>query len=171
MSGQRLLKTIYVFCVGLMMASSASADSGQILEGILDVPRLSQTAPIDGCAKVQKGLINNGGFLLFTCEKLRPEFPITQHQSTFLQYQALIRQSGWQAKSRNLNQVKYTRTDAFGCEAHLDMTLWKDRSMNEPRRAASDREAHRQILFMARFYGPACERYYSTAQALATARP
>ncbi len=163
-----------VFAAGLsslLLASPALADNGRILEGVVDIPRLSATGPVDGCAKIQKGLINNGGFLLFTCEKLLPYFPITDHASTFAQYKNVLTQNGWRAKASSGDKAQFERTDATGCKAHLDMTLWKDRSMNEPKRASSDRDAHRQIVFMARFYGSACEHYYPTATALADARP
>ncbi len=161
-------------CLSLFILSSsptAFANNGLILEGIADIPRLQATGPVDGCAKVQKGLINNGGFLLFTCEKLLPYMPITEHASTFDDYKYVLKQAGWRPKSDDDAKAQFTKTDAFGCEAHLDMTLWTDRSMNEPRRSAADRDAHRQIVFMAKFFGSNCNIHYPTAQALADARP
>ena len=171
MAKHAIIKSGIALAASLMLAPTAFANSGTILQGVLDVPRSVHTAPTDGCAKVQKGLINSGGFLLFTCEKLRPELPISLHETAFRDYQSALRRDGWQSKSNGAEKAEYKKVDAFGCETHLDMTLWKDRSMNEPKRAATDREAHRQIVFMARFYGPACERHYPTAQALADARP
>lgn len=146
----------------------AWADNGRIFEGIVDIPRIESTAPMDGCAKVTKGLINNGGFLLFTCEKLVPYLPITEHEASFTKYQTILDSEGWQRTKKAFNKATYVKTDAFGCQAHLEMTLWKDRSMNElPAAPASKRDAHRQIVFMAKFYGSACDRYYPLAEAMA----
>lgn len=170
----KLSRIALTAAAALMAAQSAFADNGKIFEGIADIPRLDTTGPVDGCAKTTKGLINNGGFLLFTCEKLLPYLPISAHEPTFASYQDKLAQDGWSRKSKNANKAKFVKTDAFGCEAHLEMTLWKDRSMNEGARPATDREAHRQIVFMAKFYGAACDRHYPTAQSLASqvaARP
>ena len=144
-----------------------SAENGTIFEGIADIPRLDTTGPVDGCAKTTKGLINNGGFLLFTCEKLLPYLPIATHEPTFASYQDVLKRDGWTRNGKSANKVKYVKTDEFGCKAHLEMTLWKDRSMNEGHSAATNRDAHRQIVFMAKFYGDACDRYYPLAQAMA----
>ena len=162
--------SIAVFAASLF-GSPALANNGNILSGVADIPRISSTAPLDGCAKVQKGLINNGGFLLFTCEKLLPHLPISEHKTSFDEYKSILKANGWRTKSLGSEKAEFRRTDAFGCETHLDMTLWKDRSMNEPRRPASDRNAHRQIVFMARFYGSACDIHYAQAQSLARGYP
>ncbi|NNE58204.1 MAG: hypothetical protein HKN36_08870 [Hellea sp.] len=153
----------------LAAASSAQADDGTIFEGIADIPRISTTGPVDGCSTVTKGLINNGGFLLFTCEKLLPYHPISAHAASFANYQSVLRQNGWTRKGGDKKNAKYVRTDSTGCETQLEMTLWTDRSMNEfPARPASDRNAHRQIVFKAKFFGVACDHYYPLAQAMAS---
>lgn len=150
-----------------MCQSGAAANNGNIFDGIANIPRIDSTASIDGCSKTTKGLINNGGFLLFTCEKLLPHLPISEHEASFKNYQSVLASDGWTRKGQEPNKVKYVRTDNYGCKAHLEVTLWKDRSMNEGRRPAADRDAHRQIVFMAKFYGSACDRYYPLAQAMA----
>ncbi len=161
-------KLIGALALSAAISQTALADSGKILEGIADIPRLSATGPVDGCAKITKGLINNGGFLLFTCEKLLPYLPISEHEASFRNYQSVLAGEGWRKKSAEGTKAKFTKTDSYGCVAHLEMTLWTDRSMNElPARLASDRDAHRQIVFTAKFYGAACERYYPVAQAMA----
>ncbi len=154
--------------MALSIATPAQANNGTILEGLVDIPRLSATGPVDGCGKVTKGLINSGGFLVFTCEKLLPYLPISEHEVSFANYQTVLAADGWKRKGGNHKTAKYVKVDEFGCRTHLEMTLWTDRSMNElPVRPASDREAHRQIVFKAKFYGAACERYYTVAESLA----
>jgi len=153
---------------GTVVNLPAHAGNGKIFEGIADIPRLDATGPVDGCTKVTKGLINNGGFLLFTCEKLLPYFPISEHEVSFANYQAVLKAEGWRQTGGTDNKAKFTRTDAYGCQTHLEVTLWTDRSMNEyPARPAFDRDAHRQIVFTAKFYGDACDHYYVLADAMA----
>jgi len=153
----------------LVTANSAQAGNGTIFEGIADIPRLSETGPVDGCSKTTKGLINSGGFLLFTCEKLLPLHPISEHETSFANYQGILKQNGWTRKGGDRKNAKFVRTDSTGCETQLEMTLWTDRSMNEfPARPASDRDAHRQIVFKAKFFGTACDHYYPLAQAMAS---
>jgi len=139
-----------------------------ILAGLLSLPREPATGAFDGCAKIQKGLIMGGGFMVFTCEKLKPELPITQHKQSFLRYKDALMKDGWRylPESKN-NELVFARNDGFGCDSELQLKLWTDRSMNESFRPASDRNAHRQIVFMAKFYGPKCERYFPIAEALA----
>lgn len=149
-------------------AMSAQADNGKILEGLVDIPRLAATGPVDGCAKVNKGLVNTGGFLVFTCEKLLPYLPISEHAASFDNYQNILIATGWKLQSGKAKSAKFIRTDSFGCKTRLEISLWTDRSMNEiPKRPSSDREAHRQIVFKAKFSGDACERYYTVANSLA----
>ena len=139
-----------------------------ILPGVLNLPRGAETAPYDGCKKIQKGLIMGGGFMLFTCEKLLPGYPISQQERMYVRYGTEIMKEGWRRKPDSMRKhVKYVRDDGLGCEAHLDIRLFTDRSMNEPQRPASDRKSHRQIVFMAQFYGKPCERYYPVVKALA----
>lgn len=152
----------------LALATPAQANNGTILEGLVDIPRLAATGPVDGCGKVTKGLINSGGFLVFTCEKLLPYLPISEHEVSFANYQTVLAADGWKRRGGNKNTAKYVKTDAFGCRTQLEVTLWTDRSMNEfPARPATDRDAHRQIVFKAKFFGAACERYYAVAEAMA----
>jgi len=152
----------------LLTTGTATANDGTILQGLVDIPRLSSTAPVDGCAKITKGLINNGGFLVFTCEKLLPYMPISEHAKSFKQYQSVLISQGWTLETQNAKSVKFVKADHYGCRTRLEMNLWTDRSMNElPVRPASDRDAHRQILFKAKFHGDACERYYALAESLA----
>jgi len=144
------------------------ADNGTIMEGLVDIPRLAETGPVDGCAKINKGLVNSGGLLVFTCEKLLPYLPISEHVSSFGRYQSILQANGWRRKSGNDKTARFFKTDAHGCRTRLDVMLWTDRSMNEiPKRPASDRDAHRQIVFKAKFSGASCERYYAIADNMA----
>ncbi|NNE58205.1 MAG: hypothetical protein HKN36_08875 [Hellea sp.] len=139
-----------------------------IMAGLLSLPREPATGAFDGCAKVQKGLIMGGGFMVFTCEKLKPGLPIAQHKQTFLRYKDALMKDGWRYLPESKNhELVFARNDGFGCNSELQLKLWTDRSMNESFRPASDRNAHRQIVFMAKFYGPRCERYFPIAEALA----
>ena len=146
----------------------AAAAGNLILPGILNLKRQPVTAPIDGCAKIQKGLIMQGGFMLFTCEKLMPHIDISQHKPAFLRYRKTLVSDGWkQTADSTATDIQMVRSDGLGCEAELTLRLWTDRSMNEPRRPAGDRNAHRQIVFMTKYFGKACDRYYPIAEALA----
>lgn len=152
----------------LSTSITAQADNGKIMEGLVDIPRLAATGPLDGCAKINKGLVNSGGLLVFTCEKLLPYLPISEHAASFSKYQSILQANGWQRKSGNQKTARFFKTDAYGCQTRLDVMLWTDRSMNEmPKRPSTDREAHRQIVFKAKFSGAACERYYDIATAMA----
>lgn len=149
----------------------AAAAGNTILPGILNLKRQAYTAPIDGCQKVQKGLIMQGGFMLFTCEKLMPHYPISEHKPTFDRYRQSLLADGWrQQPGPSGKELQFTRSDGLGCSAELTLRLWTDRSMNEPRRPATDRNAHRQIVFMTKYFGRACDRYYPIAEALAAAK-
>ncbi len=140
-----------------------------ILAGILDLKRLPETGPIDGCKKINKGLISSGGFMVFTCEKLLPHQPISKHKKAFKRYSSALLKDGWRRLPESTEGDRtFVRSDGLGCEANLNLRLWKDRSMNEPARPATQRNAHRQIVFMAKFYDEACERYYPIAEALAS---
>lgn len=146
--------------------------AGFIFEGLVGIERHHKTGPIDGCSKMQKGLINTGEFLLFTCEKLLPYYPIDDHASTFTDYKQTLQMSGWNIRSSDSDEGQrkwaFTKMDGRGCRVDLDMTLWTDRSMNEPSRPGSQRDAHRQIMFMTKFRGSACEGHYKTAESLAS---
>jgi len=145
-----------------------SVAGNTILAGIIDLKRLPETGPIDGCDKVNKGLIMGGGFMLFSCEKLLPHEPISKHETVFRQYNAALLKDGWRKLADSKTKdVNYKRSDGLGCEANLNLKLWTDRSMNQPPRPATDRNAHRQIVFLAKFYGKSCERYYPIVEALA----
>jgi len=151
-----------------LFTSNSALANGKILEGLADIPRLAETAPLDGCAKVTKGLIHSGGFLVFTCEKLLPYLPISEHEVSFNQYQTLLAANGWRKTGQVGNAAKFRKTDDTGCETRLEVTLWTDRSMNEfPARPAHERDSHRQIVFKAKYLGAACERYYARAETLA----
>lgn len=142
-----------------------------ILDGILSLKRLPQTGPVDGCAKVQKGLIMQGGFMLFTCEKLLPQYTVSEHEPTYQKYNKALLNDGWKRDSGSTaKELKFVRTDASGCKANLSLRLWTDRSMNEPPRPAADRDAHRQIVFLAKYFGKACDRLYPIAESLAAGR-
>lgn len=160
---------LFAGVLALSFSTAASANNGTILEGLVDIPRLAATGPVDGCAKVTKGLINSGGFLVFTCEKLLPYLPISEHEASFAEYQTVLSARGWRRQNgHNDKVVRFVKTDDFGCRTRLELTLWTDRSMNEiPARPAADRDAHRQIVFKAKFTGAACERYYARADEMA----
>lgn len=159
---------VFASISALTMSFTAQADNGKIMEGLVDIPRLAATGPLDGCSKINKGLVNSGGLLVFTCEKLLPYLPISEHAASFSKYQSILQSEGWKRQNGNQNTARFLKTDVYGCETRLDLLLWTDRSMNEiPRRPASDRDAHRQIVFKAKFSGAACERYYDIATAMA----
>jgi len=154
----------------LFLSSPAKADNGSILEGLVDIPRLQVTAPIDGCSKITKGLIHSGGFLVFTCEKLLPYFEISQHKQAFENYKSKFVSQGWTltgSEDPAPHKVSYARTDVTGCRVVVDMELWRDRSMNESMMDLGDRNNHRQIVFKAWFKGKACDLHYPTAERLA----
>lgn len=142
---------------------------GTILEGIIDLPRLKTTGPIDGCSTVQEGIMKSGGFLLFTCEKLRYGQPIEEQEKAFDHYQDVLAERGWEARPlKNKSKVEkayFVRAEDDGCETHLELALWKDRTLNERGHDKANRKAFRQIMFMARFPHEACKRYYPHVQA------
>lgn len=161
---------VAALAAGVVLTPTAKADNGTILQGLVDLPRLEATAPIDGCAKITKGLIHSGGFLVFTCEKLLPYFEISEHKVAFENYKSNFLSQGWKlthSKDPAPNKVSYTRTDLSGCRVVVDLELWKDRSMNESMMDVGDRNNHRQIVFKAWFKGKACDPHYPTAQRLA----
>lgn len=147
------------------------ASQSRVLNGLLDLPRHEKTASIDGCAKINKGLVMGGGFMLFTCEKLLPFYPIADHARAYRDYQVMLKDAGWsqtQSKEPGQHKKSFKRTDALGCETTMDIELWTDRSMGETMMNIGNRDNHRQIVFKAWFRGEACERHYSTAQLLAS---
>jgi len=140
-----------------------------ILPGLIDLPRHEFTGPVDGCAKTQKGLVMGGGFMLFTCEKLLPYREISDHKSTYQDYQTTFKNSGWSStlsEEPAKNKTSFTRTDGLGCKVVVDMELWTDRSMNETMMDQGERNNHRQIVFKAWFRGDACETHYDQAELL-----
>ncbi len=163
-----------VFVVALSAAlgfqTTTYADSGTILEGLVDLPRLDATAPIDGCSKITKGLLHSGGFLVFTCEKLLPYFEISEHKTAFENYKSKFVSQGWKpvrSEDPAPHKVSYARIDMSGCRVIVDLELWQDRSMNESMMDLGDRNNHRQIVFKAWFKGKACDLHYPTAKRLA----
>jgi len=141
----------------------------EILGGLINISRSAKTAPIDGCAKTQTGLINTGGFTAFTCEKLLPNLPIEAQQTAYEEYQDAFLEAGWDVhltQETSDTHSAFKRADEHGCETHVALKLWKDRSMNETPRDKTDREAYRQIVFKADFNGQACQRHYPAVLAL-----
>ncbi|GEM_PF-6839992 len=152
------------------VVKSASASAGVILKGILDLPRLPETGPIDGCGMIQKGLTNGGGFMVFTCEKLLPYYPIDQHNIAAGRYHDSLISAGWNIKgnrSKTENTTEFVNLDRYGCERSVKMMVWTDRAMNETPMPNARREAFRQIVFLTQFKGAACEPYYETVKSLA----
>ena len=147
-----------------------AAKGNLVMAGILSLKRLPETGPIDGCEKTQKGLIMQGGFMIFTCEKLLPDQPINRHEPAFQNYGRALLTDGWRKLPESTKiEMIFTRNDGFGCKPELSLRLWTDRSMNEPSKPADTREAHRQIVFTTKFRGQACDRYYPIAEALTAA--
>lgn len=143
--------------------------SNSILSGLIDLPRHEKTGPVDGCSKVNKGHVMGGGFMMFTCEKLLPYYPIRDHRAAFNDYQIKFKNKGWSAAKSDEpapNKKSFKRMDDFGCETTVDMELWTDRSMNETMMDNSLRNNHRQIVFKAWFRGDKCEVHYETAELL-----
>ena len=155
--------------LGAPIAGAQSADN-TVLSGVLDLPRQIETAPIDGCAKPQKGLRLDGGFLLIACEKLLPYHPIAKHGIVADHYADDLMKSGWtvDVSKQEGDETKFVRNDALGCRSELSMMVWKDRSMNEPRRPDMTRDDHRQIVFITEFEGEGrCDHHYERVKALA----
>jgi len=153
--------------ISLAFAPIASANpySSNILSGIIDLPRQAETAAIDGCAKVQTGLTIGGGFMLFTCEKLRPYYPISEQEAVAKRYEQSLQNMGWSYSKPLKDGTEFTKRDAFGCTANLSIRVWKDRAINETV-LRKTRDAYRQIVFTANYSGAACEHYYPTVQAM-----
>ena len=146
-------------------ASEFGANNGTILAGVLDLPRLNETGPEDGCSRVQTGLTIGGGFMLFTCEKLLPYLPITEQETAARRYYSALKEMGWQQQAAMEDGFKFTKYDDYGCKATLSVRVWKDRAMNETI-LSKRRDAYRQIVFTANYNGAACERYYPVVQAM-----
>lgn len=152
-------------------SATESLFNGTILRGLVDLPRLKKTGPIDGCSTAQKGVIKSGGFLLFTCEKLRYGHPIEEQKAAFEHYHQALLGQGWEKNpikkdAGKVRKFQLIRSEADGCETHLEMALWADRSLNERGHDRSNRNAFRQIMFMVRFYDEACQRYYPAVEQL-----
>lgn len=108
--------------------------------------------------------------MVFTCEKLLPYYDISEHAPTFRDYKKSFKENGWTSVKSDEPAPKkfsYAKTDPFGCEVVVDIQLWEDRSMNEPGITASDRNAHRQIVFKAWMRDDACKVHYDTVVQLA----
>lgn len=161
-----LSKTLAIALGILSLASTAHAGNGTILQGVLDLPRLDETGPIDGCANIQTGLTIGGGFMLFTCEKLLPYLPISDQETAAQRYTSKLKQMGWTQSAAMNDGYKFTKRDDYGCTANLSVRVWKDRSMNEAPRPKTARKTHRQIVFTANYNGAACERYYPMVRAM-----
>ena len=133
---------------------------GTVLAGILDLPRVGETGAIDGCRKVHRGLTMGGGFLFFTCEKLRPGVALARQAEIAGEYQSMLESRGWvRAYNARKKHDEFTRFDANGCKMTVSVRPWTDRSLNEPR--ARSREGFRQIVFMTHFAkGDACKPAY-----------
>lgn len=138
---------------------------GTILKGVLDLPRNPETAAIDGCAKVHKGLTMGGGFLFFTCEKLLPGIDISQQAELTRRYTEALTLRGWNKQYNNRKkQDEYISHDGFGCKMTVSVKPWTDRNLNEPR--GKRRDDFRQIVFMTHFAkGDACEPAYQQFKA------
>ena len=144
-----------------------------ILPGVLDLPRQIETAQVDGCTKPHKGHRLDGGFLLIACEKLLPPHPIDKHDSVADHYADDLIKAGWTFDvedpegEQEADEIKFVRNDASGCRIELSMMVWKDRSMNERRRADMTRDDYRQIVFITEFEGEGrCDHHYDTVKAL-----
>lgn len=151
------------------LATAQSADN-TILSGVLDLPRQIETAPVDGCAKPQKGLKMDGGFLLIACEKLLPYHPISKHDIVADLYVDDLIKAGWtvDVSGQEANKTKFVRNDGLGCRSKLSMMVWKDRSMNELRRPDMTRNDYRQIVFVTEFEGGGrCDHHYDRVKYLA----
>lgn len=144
------------------------SSDNRILKGLLDLPRLPETAPIDGCAKINTGLTLGGGFMVFTCEKLRPSVAIARHEPVAYSYTQTLVKMGWRQQGpKKGDETKFTLTDEYGCKRQLSQRVWTDRSMNEPAYGKDDRDAYRQIVFLLNYSGKPCQRYYSLVKSLA----
>ena len=141
-----------------------------VLPKLLPLERSELTDNIDGCAKVQKGLLNTEGFMIFTCEKLLSWYDISSHDIAFEEYKRAAEFDDWSYDPSKVNtdtKSTFMKIDNLGCERNLEIMQWTDRSMNEthPKDA---RDSHRQIIFIQRFYGEACEPYYDVVVNLAS---
>ena len=135
----------------LSVPVSAAAQTADdiVLSGVLDLPRQVETAPVDGCAKPQKGLKMDGGFLLIACEKLLPFHPIAKQDSVANLYTDDLIKTGWKVDTteQEKNKKKFIRNDPLGCKSILTMMVWKDRSMNEPNRPNMSRNDYRPVSY------------------------
>lgn len=139
-----------------------------ILPEVLNLPRLPETGPIGGCSKIHKGHTESGGFFVFTCEKLRPEISIAQHEIIAHRYRVLLREAGWvRVESVKPKTTTHKKTGKKGCKLTVNVTIWDDRVMGEPVIDRSDRNTYRQIVFLTSFKGKSCEPYYATIKTLA----
>ena len=158
--------------LGAPIAGAQSSDN-IVLSGVLDLPRQIETAPVDGCATPQKGLRLDGGFLLIACEKLLPYHPISKHDIIADNYADDLIKAGWtvDVSAPDKGETKFVRNDGLGCRSELSMMVWKDRSMNEPRRPDMTRDDYRQIVFITEFDGEGrCDHHYDRVKALTERR-
>ena len=108
--------------------------------------------------------------MIFTCEKLLPWHDISSHEIAFEEYKSAAEFDDWSydpSKVSTDTKSAFMKIDNLGCERRLEIMQWTDRSMNETY-SKTDRESHRQIIFIQRFYGEACEPYYNVVIDLAS---
>lgn len=168
----RIIPPAWVVLSSLAFPSQAVAGDNLILAGVLDLPRATETAPIDGCRKLQKGLTIGGGFLFFSCEKLRPEFNISHQQRIADHYKKSVLARGWKRSFDwgSDNPEQFIKTDIYGCETALKIMVWDDRVINETVTDRTDRNAFRQIVFLTSFEGKACEPKYQYIKSVIAAQ-
>lgn len=145
--------------IGLAASVPALAGNNKVLDGVLDIQRAVETAPVDGCNEVHKAISMSDEFMLIACEKVLPWHPISAQQAAADNYTQQLTERGWTQRARRAGErgQVYTKTDAMGCPVSVDVMVWTDRSMGEPVRENMSREDHRQIVFFTKFSGPKCQ--------------
>ena len=133
---------------------------GTILAGVLDLPRFPETESRLGCRKVHKGLTISGGFLFFTCERLREGEPIERQVQIATAYEEALIARGWERRYNAKKKLdEFLKRNANNCLTTVSIRPWTDRTMNEPR--GKQRSDFRQIVFQTNFAkGPECEPTY-----------
>ena len=133
---------------------------GIILAGVLDLPRFPETEATRGCRKVHKGLTISGGFMFFTCERLRESEPVSRQIPIATAYEEALVARGWQRRYNAKKKLdEFTRRNPDNCLMTVSIRPWTDRNMNEPR--GKRRADFRQIVFQTNFAkGQECEPTY-----------